>query len=379
MLALLFLFATIAHAIVVSGPSGPWPVSYRVVELTDKSRWDPYAPKDSPHKRRILTSFFLPIHADQRTCKVDKIDYLPPKTTEAYGGVAAGLGLPNTIFEGFELEFCKASSKKQRPLPVVIFSPGFGGSRLLSSAQAQSLASRGNVVITVDHPYEATIVEFPDGTVVYGSNLDSTNNETVTTAAGVRSQDVSFLIDQILKPSSLGHGFSGRLDTSRIFVYGHSLGGATSALVALNDDRVLGGLDMDGFLWGPVTEAGLDVPFFIVGAGSTANDTLNYGGFMDKLNGVNALLTMDGMQHMSFFDIPLLISLRDDIPPELEPVLAAAFGAIPGKRVAAIVDSILGMVTRFLFEGKARPLCTVEDRIPELVVVERDLKGACRN
>ncbi|KAH7121993.1 Alpha/Beta hydrolase protein [Dactylonectria estremocensis] len=379
MLALFFLFATIAHAIIVSGPSGPWPVAYRVVELTDESRWDPYAPENSAHKRRILTSFFLPIHVDQRKCKVDKIDYLPPKTVEAYGKVATGLGLPNTTFEGFELEFCKAASKKQPPLPVVIFSPGFSGSRLLSSAQAQSLASQGNVVITVDHPYEATIVEFPDGTVVYGSNLDENSEETIEKAARVRSQDVSFLIDQILEPSNLGHDFNGRLDTSKIFVYGHSIGGATSALVALDDNRVLGGLDLDGVMWGPVKEAGLDIPFFIVGAESTANATSNYGGFMDKLRGVKMLLTIDGTEHMSFFDIPLLLSLRDDMPPDLEPLIATLFGTTPGKRVAEILNSFLGMVTSFLFKGKVRPLCKLEERISEAVVVERDLKGACRN
>jgi hypothetical protein len=176
-----------AHAIVVSGPSGPWPVSYHVVELTDESRWDPYAPKDSPHKRRILTSFFVPNHVDQQKCEVDKVDYLPPKTLEAYGNVAKSLGLPNTIFQGFQLEFCKASSKKKRqpPLPVVIFSPGYGGSRLLSSAQAQSLASQGNVVITVDHPYEATVVEFPDGTVIYGTASQEVDEETGEAAVKV--------------------------------------------------------------------------------------------------------------------------------------------------------------------------------------------------
>ena len=124
MLVLFLLFSTIAHAIVVSGPSGPWPVSHKVLELTDESRWDPYAPGNSPHKRRILTSIFVPIHVGQRKCEVDKIDYLPPKTLETYGKVANGLGLPNNTFQGFELEFCRASSKKQLPHPVVIFSPG---------------------------------------------------------------------------------------------------------------------------------------------------------------------------------------------------------------------------------------------------------------
>ncbi|CAM1508688.1 Fc.00g055360.m01.CDS01 [Cosmosporella sp. VM-42] len=399
MLAFFLLFSTIAHAVLVTGPSGPWPVSHQVVELTDESRWDPYAPENSPHKRRILTSFFLPIHVDQRKCEVDKIDYLPPETLETYGKVATGLGLPNTTFHGFELEFCRASSKKQLPHPVVIFSPGFSNSRLLSSAQAQSLASQGNIVITVDHPYEATVVEFPDGTVVYGFTADEVDEETAEKAVKVckamsvpnlpttnspaiqqvRSQDISFLIDQIMKQSNLGHSLDGRFDTRKIFVYGHSLGGATSASVALNDDRVLGGLDLDGALYGPVREAGLDVPFFVIGAESSMNATLYFTDFMDKLHGPKMFFTIDGSTHLSFIDIPLLLSLRDDISPDLEPVIAKVFGTIDGKRVAGIVNNVLGMVTSFLFKGKAGSLCKLDDEISEAVTVVRDLKGACRN
>lgn len=186
MLMLFFLLLAVAHAIVVLGPSGPWNVSHHVVELTDESRWDPYAPENSPHKRRILTSFFLPVHEDQQECEVDRIDYMPPKSLETYTNVAKALGLPNNTFQGLELGFCKASSKKQLAHPVVIFSPGFSSSRLFSSAQAQSLASQGYVVITVDHPYEATIVEFPDGTAIYGVTSAAIDDETAEKAVGVR-------------------------------------------------------------------------------------------------------------------------------------------------------------------------------------------------
>lgn len=178
MLLCLSLLITAARAIVVSGPSGPWSIAHEVVQLTDESRWDPYAPENSQHKRRILTSFFLPTHRGNETCEVSRIDYLPPRTLEAYGNVAIGLGLPSAALQGFELEFCKETrDDQQQQYPVIIFSPGFSNSRLLSSAQAQSLASLGNIVITVDHPYDATVVEFPDGTAVYGFTADEANDE----------------------------------------------------------------------------------------------------------------------------------------------------------------------------------------------------------
>ena len=167
MLLPLFSFITAASAIVVAGPNGPWSVSYEVVQLTDETRWDPHAPVDSPHKRRILTSIFTPIGND---CDLERVDYLPPKTLEVYGQYATALGVPASLLEGFELEVCRPNGQKQQQqqYPVAISSPGIAGTRLLSNAQAQSLASRGNIVITVDHPYDANIVEFPDGTAVYG-------------------------------------------------------------------------------------------------------------------------------------------------------------------------------------------------------------------
>ncbi|KAL2678930.1 hypothetical protein Neosp_009682 [[Neocosmospora] mangrovei] len=367
MLAFLFLFFNIAQAIVVSGPSGPWAVSHKVVELTDESRWDPYAPEDSQHKRRILTSLFIPTQKNQNKCRTEKVDYMPPKTRV---GAAKTLGLPNTTFEGLELEFCKASTKKRAPLPIVIFSPGFSSIRLLSSAQAKSLASQGNVVITVDHPYDGTIVEFPDGTVVYGASPNDINDEVAE--KGVRSEDISFLIDEILEPSILG-GILDGFDTSKIFVYGHSLGGATSAQVALNDDRVLGGLDFDGKLYGSVSEAGLNTPLFVVGADSTEEAASYFEGIMDKVDAAKMFLTVNGTGHMSFVDLPLVLSLLDFTAPGLE----RSIGTIDGKRITSITDDVLGAVTSFLFKGETRSLCQLEDKVEEVIVVERDLKKAC--
>ncbi|KAL6407755.1 Platelet-activating factor acetylhydrolase [Ilyonectria robusta] len=164
---------------------------------------------------------------------------------------------------------------------------------------------------------------------------------------------------------------------SKIFVYGHSLGGATSAQVALNDDRVLGGLDLDGALRGSVSEDRLDVPFFVVSQEGTPDTTSYFKGFMDKLRGPKMLLEIDGTEHLSFVDLPLLLSLRDDVSPELQPGIAMVLGTIDGKRIADIVNNILSMVTNFLFEGKAESLCKLEDEVAEVTVVERDLNGTC--
>ncbi|KAM6517203.1 hypothetical protein FSOLCH5_008166 [Fusarium solani] len=85
-------------------------------------------------------------------------------------------------------------------------------------------------------------------------------------------------------------------------------------------------------------------------------------------------LTINGTGHMSFVDLPLVLSLLDFTAPGLE----RAIGTIDGKRIASITDDILGAVTSLLFKGKTRALCQLEDKVEEAVMVERDLKKACR-
>ena len=190
MLPLLFsIFPAIVSSTIVTGPRGPHPVAYNVETLTDETRWDPFAPSESPHKRRILVSIFSPLDRDATDdCQLeDPIPYLPPATAVQWQVVISeALGLPDYLFDGFELQFCQAPSQPPKTeYPVVIFSPGMTVSRLFSSAQAQSLASHGFTVITVDHPYESTVVEFPNGDVVYGFNVTDATDELAEESVGV--------------------------------------------------------------------------------------------------------------------------------------------------------------------------------------------------
>jgi hypothetical protein len=103
---------------------------------------------------------------------------MPPLTASVMGKVGETLGLPEGTIEKFEMETCNISTihpekegkEANQDFPVLVFSPGFAGTRLIYGAFARSLASLGYIVITVDHPYEAYIVEFPDGTVAYPSS-----------------------------------------------------------------------------------------------------------------------------------------------------------------------------------------------------------------
>lgn len=166
----LFLGAT--RAILVPHPPGPYHVAVKHSELVDPSRIDSLAPEPNT-KRRTMMSAYLPVDV-QYDCKVQTVPYMPPLTASVFGKVAASLGLPQGTLEKFEMEFCDISTvtlnkteTEKKDFPVVLFSPGLGGSRLLWSAMARSLASYGYIILTVDHSYETYVVEFPDGSAKY--------------------------------------------------------------------------------------------------------------------------------------------------------------------------------------------------------------------
>ena len=170
---------------------------------------------------------------------------------------------PDGIFGSLELSFCQNQSQpdgiaKDVSFPIVMFSPGLGNSRLVYSGIAQSLASQGYAVVTVDHPYDAAIVEYPDGTYVLAANI--TTPDQITFDLKVRAKDISFVLDDI---HSLFGSDSRRLDFRHFVMYGHSLGGATAVAAMSLDQRIVGATNVDGSLWGPVVSHGVQCPVLL--------------------------------------------------------------------------------------------------------------------
>lgn len=199
--SLVLPFISLAGALMLPNPTGPYPVSVVVGSLTDKSRIDPYAPSDSTRQRRVMTSLFLPVYSTAVRSKVRTVPYMTPLVAEDYGLLATTIGLPNSTFASFEVNTTqvlggrcsnksRSTSSARRPrLPLIIFSPGFGQSRLLYGTMARSMASEGYAVVTIDHPYDASVVEFPDGSFVRNANI---------------STDDDAALEQVIKVGSFG-------------------------------------------------------------------------------------------------------------------------------------------------------------------------------
>ena len=378
----LFFFRSASAVTVIPAANGTYGVGTTAIALTDNSRLDPFAL--TPENRSVVISVFYPVEKTNE-CDWKLVPYLPEGTAAFLDQEYAPYGVPKGAFESFRLKLCsQTSSPSSRAddsqailgsngFPLVVFSPGLGNSRLLYSAMAQSVASHGFTVVTIDHPYDADVVEFPDGKLVY-SNIKNLTQAIIDLDLETRVKDVSFVIDELSKwtvieellPKSYwNHGF----DTKHVAMYGHSLGGATAALAMMNDSRIIGGINLDGGLFGSVVQKGLKDPFVLFGRDT--NDTTPTWDEIWPHLGWKLQLLLEDSQHGTFSDLPLLATLLgyDPLPPEL----AGLLGTLPAARgrqtistyVAAFMETVLKKETSVLLDGPSKAF-------PEVVFVRSE-------
>jgi predicted dienelactone hydrolase len=115
-------------------------------------------------------------------------------------------------------------------VPVVLFSPGLGGSITGGTLWASAWAARGIAIIHLEHPGS-------DASVYAGAANPADLKARVRAAAtGVQLQarvgDVSFILDELARRPREGGCDLARLDLSRIGLAGHSMGAWTAQAVA---------------------------------------------------------------------------------------------------------------------------------------------------
>lgn len=158
--------------------------------------------------------------------------------------VAAGLGLVGT------------SARSGAPIagtraryPVIVFSPGNATNVAFYASLAEDLASRGFVVLGVDHPYQVAAVDVGDRVAVYREPVELAPGQAVPGKIDERVADIAFLLDRLTADGAGLGDLAHHLDLDRLGVAGHSNGGITAAVLCA-DDRVDACLNIDGQLAG---------------------------------------------------------------------------------------------------------------------------------
>ncbi|KAI7766939.1 hypothetical protein LZL87_013856 [Fusarium oxysporum] len=379
LLALLTFLKT-SRALLVPSPPRPFDVDIRNFELTDTNRIDSFAPKLNT-KRRLMVSVYLPIDA-QYGCRDEVVPYVTALTAEAYGKVAGTLGLPDNIVEAFETKVCNISSVKpkrshklKKEYPIALFSPGYQGSRLMYGAMARSLASLGYIILTVDHTYEALVVESPDGTAVPAAEFPDNMNSTYRQLE-VRTKDESFVISQLCNRKVVEQvfgDFPGAFDPHKVAVCGHSFGGSTDAVTTQRDRRVIGGLNFDGPMYGSVVEEGLkSTPYILVGTNMTAPDPVpGWNAFYDKIDAAKMEMVVKHTRHYAFTDVLLLLT-EFKIPAKSEAKVHEVFGTLGGRKVEKAANEIMVGFLDLVFKKDDKKFKDIGKK-DNIHVLQRDL------
>ena len=226
----------------------------------------------------------------------------------------------------------------------------------------QSVTSFGFVVLSLDHPYDAEFVEYPDGEKVLAADISS--DEQIVLAVDTRAKDVKFLLTEMRKTSvvrqfipSLRNG----LNTQRVAMFGHSLGGAAAASSMMIDPRIIGGVNLDGTFFGPVIERGVCNPFLIFAhEGKNQSTDPSWGSIWPRLGNQKLELMLTGAQHGTFTDLPILVDtlgIAEQLPSEVEGLV----GTLSGTRardvitayVVAFFDSLYGCRTSSILQKES--------------------------
>ncbi|KAJ5922879.1 Platelet-activating factor acetylhydrolase [Penicillium verrucosum] len=333
-LSLLPIVAMSVSAVVIPNPPGQYDVFYSTAKMIEKTRVDPFDPHHGP--RAVMTSIFAPTH-----CKVDleKIDYLPPATAAYYSDLYGAYGLPNGSLQSISFQACPEPPRGHHlHFPVVLFSPGLGTTRLFYNVIAQAVASAGFIVVSIDHPYDTELLEFPDGSVVMAANISDAQ---VPLDVETRARDVSFVLDQLSNKAGVATLLPGTgapsLRTGRVAMYGHSVGGAATAEAMHLDHRIVAGANLDGSMFGPVVRQGLRGPFLLFGhENKTQTTDPTWKEFWSHLRGWKLELELAKAQHYAFSDLPFLLNLLG-LPAQKLPAIQSMVGTLDGFKAFEIV------------------------------------------
>ncbi|MER5410498.1 hydrolase [Streptomyces sp. NPDC002769] len=297
-------------------PSGPYKVGTFSQHLVDKSRTDPYV--SGNRARELMVTYWYPASSTSG----HPVAPWMPSISGAHFLYSRGLSPQQVTLPQTSSHVLAPVDTKLGKLPVLLYSTGLHSDRAMGTALAEDLASRGYIVIAVDHTHDASEVQFPGNrlevnTMPAGSHSSDTLN--------VRAADIRFVINQLgtiakggnpdVDHAKLPSGLSKSVDTSHIGMFGWSLGGAAVDTAMQLDHRIDAGANLDGQFFGTAPSKDLSRPFMLFSSGThNRNNDSSWRKLWPHLKGYRVDIQLHGSRHLSFSDNEWLV-------PQVAPLL----------------------------------------------------------
>lgn len=351
-------------------PSGPYPVGTRSFEMVDEARKEIYSGKDEP--RRYMIQVWYPADVkptDERAPWMEHADIFAP-------AIATYINLPSFFMDHLTLTDIPAYqnadiASSDELFPIIFFSHGWNGFDAQNAGQALELASRGYIVVGLQHTYGAVITVFPDGTIAPNKPdalpLDANDPNYEEIARILVDQwagDIAHTLD-FLSTTSDNNPFAGKVDLELVGVYGHSTGGGAAIQFCGTDPRCKAVLGMDPFMRpvsAEVIENGLSQPSFFMFSQSWADDVDSptsrlFGQFIPNAADNYGVIKIEGTKHYDFSDLPLFSPIASQL---------GLKGPLNGKAVTRIVDSYLVDFFDVTLKDKVSGLFSGSSPFPEV-------------
>ncbi|KAE8445048.1 hypothetical protein EG329_013762 [Mollisiaceae sp. DMI_Dod_QoI] len=308
---------------------GPYFVGTKRIEVIDQGRLDPWAP--TPNPRSPILQFWYPLESNK---SLHVAPWLPPNartSIERDWDVPPGT-LASLKTQTFANGFAIFPLTTNNTTPVLVFSPGSGGLCAWYSGFLASLASFGYTIIGVNHPYDSSPLERPNGELI----LQANTTDDIELAAKVRRDDVLWLAGQIAAESLCTWLPSDTACEERLglnislSIFRQSLGRDTANL-AMQDNMTLykSGMSIDGPFFSPLNKTGFNGPLLYMAADkSCCHDMLVKE--WSLISGWKLAVRVNGTTHGSFSDASALV-------PQLPTGDWGDIGSIKGSRLNEIV------------------------------------------
>ena len=298
-------------------PTGPYPIGTRVIHL-------PAPDGPGQHGRELMIQVWYPAAPSRRP-------FAPYRRRE------------ETTLQSSYQSVVPTHSRLEAPVmggderfPVLLFSPAWGGRRTQNTYLMEDLASHGYVVAGIDHPGNSGPTAFPDGRVDQPGSVErldfskqSYDEIEATLERELTRQtadEIQVLNDLERRNETPGDPFYQRLDTARAGALGHSFGAAVGAEAALEDNRILAVLDLDGSIYGRVQREGLPKPFLFISEDASVPLAAPAAAKLSRMDQINNRLDendaamlrhygalrlfVHGSSHESYTDHPLFSPLQ---------------------------------------------------------------------
>ncbi|WP_424892102.1 alpha/beta hydrolase family protein [Streptomyces sp. XH2] len=313
-------------------PTGPYAVGTVTRHLVDTSRADPWKPERG--RREVMVSLFYPADRGTASPVAPHMD----ASSAAHFGSARGAGSFNYGVRPGAADWTSTRTharvdvpvaRAARALPVVLYSSGLGDPRTWNTTLVEELASRGYVVVTIDHTYDSSEVLLPGGRLAESVLPELAGAPVADVDAALRKavkarvDDTRFVLDTLGSARwrrDLPRGLGDAVDLRRVGMAGQSAGGFTAAQALHDDRRLKAGINMDGQMDFPLPDStgsrlsnvareGVDRPFLLLGSdGPGADDNaVSWTSFLEHSRGDQRRTTLAGARHGTFTDAPSLL------------------------------------------------------------------------